>query len=56
MKKWELVCSKEAIDIDYETIIESEDEPDFWTCYEIAMDHDCGFWTISELEETNVSA
>lgn len=51
MKKWLLECSIEAIDIDHEEIIESETEPDFWTCYGIATEHDCGFWTISEMEE-----
>lgn len=48
MKKWILTCSKDAIDIDYEEIIESEEEPGFWDCYCIAADHGCDFFTVDE--------
>ena len=49
MKKWNLTCSIDASNIDYETIIESETEPDFWTCQTIAEDHGCSFWTLDEV-------
>ena len=48
MKKWILTCSIDAIDIDYEEIITSDTEPDFWTCSEIAQAHGCDFWTVDE--------
>ena len=48
MKKWILTCSIDAIDIDYEEIITSDTEPDFWTCSEIAESHGCDFWTVDE--------
>ena len=31
MKKWILTCSVDAVEIDYEEIITSDTEPDFWT-------------------------
>ena len=48
MKKWILTASVDAVNIDFETVIESENEPDFWTCEAIASAHDCNFWTIDE--------
>ena len=48
MKKWFLICSIDAIDIDYETVIESEKEPDWWTCENIAREHGCDWWTLEE--------
>ena len=32
MKKWLLTCSIDAVNVDYETVIESENEPNWWTC------------------------
>lgn len=49
MKQWALVCSVDAIEIDYETIIESEAEPDFWTCYDIAEEHGCSWFYVEEV-------
>lgn len=49
MKKWLLVCSADAVEIDYETIIESETEPDFWTCYDIAEEHSCSWFYVEEV-------
>lgn len=46
MKKWRLVCSTNGIMVDYEEIIESEEEPDFWTCQNIAQNHGCEFFHI----------
>ena len=48
MKKWILTCSIDAVDIDYEEILTSDTEPDFWTCAEIAQAHGCDFWTVDE--------
>ena len=50
MKTWYLDCSVDATNIDYSEIIQSETEPDFWTCYTIAEDHSCAFFTVSEAE------
>ena len=46
--KWLLTCSKDAIDIDFETIIESDTEPDFWECDSIAQEHGCDWWFVDE--------
>jgi len=50
-KKWILTASIDGINVDYEEIIESETEPDFWTQYEIAEKHGCEFFHVEELEE-----
>lgn len=49
-RQWRLIASIDGINVDYEEIIESEEEPDFWTCEIIAEDHMCDFWYIEELE------
>lgn len=49
MKKWLLTCSIDAIEIDFETVLFSGEEPGFWTCEEIAQANGCDFWTICEL-------
>jgi len=54
MKKWLLTASTDGIDVDFEAIIESESEPDFWTCYELAEAHGCTFFHIDELEAEDV--
>ena len=48
MKKYYLICSVDGIDIDFETTIEATEEPSFWECYNIAADHGCDYWTLSE--------
>lgn len=48
MKEWLLTCSIDAVDVDYETVIESETEPDWWTCENIAREHGCGWWALEE--------
>ena len=50
MKKWWLIASVDAVNVDYEQEIESETEPDFWTCYEIAQEHGCDFFYVTEDE------
>ena len=44
--KWIITCSVDAIDIDYEQKIKSEEEPDFWTCEAIARSHGCDYWSL----------
>lgn len=50
MRKWELICSIDSVDIDYRTVIESENEPDYWYCVSIAKSHGCEWWMIEEIE------
>ncbi len=49
MKKWRLIASVDAVNIDFETIIESDTEPGFWTCYELAAAHGCDFFDCQEV-------
>ena len=49
MKKWRLAACRNGEWIDFETIIESETEPDFWTCYDIAAAHGCDYFIVSEV-------
>lgn len=49
MKNWRLTASRDGVWIDFKTIIESETEPDFWTCYDIAAAHGCDYFTVSEV-------
>ncbi len=51
MNKWRIICSRDAVEIDYEEIISSEAEPDFWTCHEIAEKHGCAFFDVNMVEE-----
>ena len=51
MAQWLLTCSVDAVDIDYEEIIESDDEPGFWDCDAIANEHGCEWWSIDVLED-----
>ena len=55
-KQWILTASIDGNMVDYEEIIESENEPDFWTCYNIAYDHGCDFFSIEELETEVIEA
>ena len=50
MKKWRIICSLDANNIDYEEIIVSDSEPDYWTCYAIAERHNCPFFNVTEAE------
>ena len=51
MKKWILMASVDGNMVDYEEIIESENEPDFWQCYSIAEKHNCEFFHVDIWEE-----
>ena len=50
MCTWRLTCSIDADNIDYEEIITSNAEPDYWTCYAIAESHGCQFFEVEEVE------
>lgn len=50
MKKWHFVASRDGAYIDFETILISDTEPDFWTCYDLAALHDCEFFDVREVE------
>lgn len=49
--KWLLECSIDAIMVDYSEVLESDGEPGYWVCQEIAEANGCAFWTVSEIEE-----
>ena len=49
MKKWYFTASRDAIDIHYDTIIESETEPEFWNLYELAALHGCDYFMLTEV-------
>ena len=49
MKRYELVCSRDGVGIDCFVTIEAECEPGFWTCYNIAAEHGCDFFTLEEV-------
>lgn len=49
IKKWKLTCSIDGINIDYEEIIESNKEPNWWQCQENAEEHRCKLWSIELL-------
>ena len=51
MKKFELICSIDGNNIDYEEIIRSETEPGFWECFEIASAHGCEFFNVQEVTD-----
>ena len=48
-KRYELVCSRDGVGIDYAVTIEAEREPDFWDCCTIAAKHGCDFFTLEEV-------
>lgn len=50
MKKWILTASRDGNNVDFEKIIESETEPGFWECYELADAAGCLFWSVDEME------
>lgn len=49
MKKWRLTASEDGNEIDFETVIEAEEEPSFWWCYITAGEQGCNFFTIEEV-------
>ena len=49
MRIWHIICSVDADGIDYEEDIISDTEPDYWTCYDIAMSRGCEFFQIYEM-------
>lgn len=51
MKHYELICSIDAVDIDYSETITAETAADFWACHWIADEHGCSFWYVNEWTE-----
>lgn len=49
MRQWRLLCSVDAVGIDYETTLEDENEPHWLTCQNIAEEHGCTWWTLEEV-------
>lgn len=49
MNKWILECSTDGITVDFSLEIYSKNEPDFWTCYDLAATNFCQFFTISKI-------
>lgn len=49
--RWLLTMSIDAINIDAEEVIESETEPGFWECVEIARKHGCEWWALERMGE-----
>jgi hypothetical protein len=49
MKTYELICSKDAIGIDYSEIVHSDVEPEYWDCVEIADKHSCNYFCLNEI-------
>lgn len=48
-RRWRLICSVDAVGIDYETILEDDNEPHWTTCQTIAEAHGCTWWTLEEV-------
>lgn len=48
IKKWILTCSTDAIEINFQTVLFSETEPDFWTCEAIAAANNCEWFFVEE--------
>lgn len=51
MKKYHFTASRDAVNIDYETIIEATQGTGFWDLYELAEKHGCDFFTLDEITE-----
>ena len=45
MKTYLFTASKDGISIDFETVIISGSEPNFWELYELAQAHGCELFT-----------
>jgi hypothetical protein len=50
MKKYILTMSQDAIYIFKEIIIEAEQEPTFWQCYELAQKYECDYFSLDLLQ------
>ena len=54
-KQWILTASVDGNMVDFECIINSDNEPDFWTCQELAQNHGCEFWMVDELQIESIA-
>ena len=50
-KRWRLTASRDGNGVDFETVITSEDEPEWWTCYDLAAAHGCDWFDVVEVVE-----
>ena len=50
MRKWNFQSSIDAVNIDFECVIESETEPSWWDLDHLAQSNDCEWWTIEEMK------
>ena len=50
MKTFEIVCSKDGINVDHIETVIAEEEPSFWECYSIAESHGCEWFYVTELD------
>lgn len=48
MRKYYFTASVDAVDVDYETVIYTKEEPGFWRCNELAERHGCEWWSLDE--------
>lgn len=51
MKKYELICSVDAVNIDYSETIDEATAMNWWKCNNIAEKHGCSFWSVEEWTE-----
>lgn len=51
MKKWLFSASTDGVNIDFQTVLEANTEPDFWYCYDLAAAHGCEFWAVDEITD-----
>lgn len=49
--QWLLMCSTDAVYVNFEQVIQSESEPDWWYCQEIAEENGCEWWCLEKLTE-----
>ena len=46
--RYELICSTDAVEIDYSQTISAETAADWWECTQIAEEHGCSYWYVNE--------
>lgn len=50
MNKYILTMSRDAISIFKEITIEADQEPDFWSCYDLAQKNGCDYFSLDLLQ------
>ena len=51
MKNYEIICSVDAVNVDYEQRIDEETAASCWACQNIAEEHGYSFWYVNEWTE-----